>query len=627
MKSLDWYQGRIQEMMNNDSDAYEIFDAVDKMFHVDIDLPQELKDLDDIRLIKDSSPHDALYNATVALANSRISLEVVPLGDAAEEFDRANKIEQVLMWNWNRANMRGMSRKLWSLAHSALRYDLAISRVDDLYFYLPKNREQWTKANRRAARAGRFVLTVLPPHKVHFQNSELSGAFCVVSARNLPLVKVLEYYEGLAGTDETGNRILQTVRDIKGRYDDPNTLQTARYMLYQYTDDDIRLDYGHMVDSLAEDLTAGGADDDVFINTENQLPFLNYTIRGGASDVEPDPEYLYHPMLASAHWSENWKNTVLTKSLVFSDILRRLRELRGTYEGSSADMVPPDDGTGGDKPLPPGTTYRRQPPTNLDPQALQLLDGLANDLAATTSASALGNLSRYSNTAFSTMNAIVQVEMGKLNPQKNIIQDSIADECFLFCEWTKFTKQPLQAWRTEAGKVGEREKPRGQEIQIAPKDYDLDRLFISCAITPETPTDAMQQMTVTEKLVQLGMSAEEALERMNVPHAELQKDKRNMELLKDGILNAVIQKITTLQNGQAEVEIQKMMQEIQMQAQQQQQAAGGPGGAPAPGGPFGGMQGAGFDPSQGGTPPIQGAPGMGREQMNGTTANGVDLAV
>ena len=632
MEELDYYQNKIYEMMNNDVEAYEIFESVDKMFHGDIALPTQLQQMDDIRLIKDSSPHDSLYNATVALANSQLSLTVVPLGDAEGEFMRANKMEQALQWNWKRANMRGPSRKIWSIAHSALRYDLCVTRVDDLMFYLPKDKSKWSKANKRAARAGRFVITVLPPHKVHFQTSELSGAFCVVSARNLPLPKVIEYYEGIAGTDKTGRQIKAAIAKIKAEYEgDASSLENARFMLYQYTDDETRLDYGHVMETTDDDAEAGGNDDYVFIKTENKLPFMNYTVRGGASDVEADPKYLYHPMLASAHWNDLWTNTVLAKSLVMSDVLRRIREVRETYEGNSAESVAPDDGTGGAKALPPGTTLRRQPPTTIDPQAISLLEGLSNDLMATTSASALGNLSRYSNTAFSTMNAIVQVEMGKLNPQKNIIQDTISDQCYLFCEWTKFTKTPLQAWRTEKGKVGEKDVPYGEEIQISGDDYDLDRLFISASIAPETPTDQLQRMNIVEKLVQMGMAAEEGLEMMNVPHAGLQKDKRALELLKDGVLNALIQQITTLKTGEAQVKIQQMMAQLQQEQMQQQQAQAAQQaqqqGQQGQGGPFAGMQGAAYDPAAGGSPAIQGAAGMGREQMAGQSRSGMDMAV
>ena len=631
-KSLSYYQSKIGEMMANDVDAYDVFYEVDKMFHGDIELPRELRDLDDLRLIKDSSPHDSLYNATVALANSQLSLTVTPLGDAEAEFMRANRMEQALQWNWKRANMRGMGRKIWGIAHSAIRYDLCITRVDDLYFYLPKDPAKWTKANRRAARAGRFVITVLPPHKVHFQVSELAGAFCVVSARNMPLPKVVEYYEGIAGTDKVGMQIKATVEKIRADFaDDAAGFEQARFMLYQYIDDDKRLDYGHIMQGMEDDETAGGESDYVFIDAENKLPFIPYTVRGGASDVESEPEHTYHPMLASAHWFDLWRNAILTKSLVFSDILRRIRELRGTYEGTTTDAVPPDDGTGGDKALPPGTTYRRQPPTNVDPQALQLVDGIANDLAATTSASALGNLSRYSNTAFSTMNAIVQVEMGKLNPQKNIIQDTISDQCYLFCEWTKFTKKPLQAWRTEKGRVGEKDVSYGEEIQIKDSDYSLDSLFISAAITPETPTDQLQKMTIAENLVALGMSAEEALEMMNVPHAGLQKDKRSLELLKDGVLQATIEKIRAKLVGEVELMLQQKAAEIQQKqdaaalaAQQGAQGGGGGGQQPPAGNPFAGA--GGMDSAAGGAP-IQAAPGMGREQMTGQARNGMDVAV
>jgi hypothetical protein len=628
-KSFDWYRGKIAEMMQNDSDAYDIFYQVDRMFHGEVTLPAQLQDLDDVRLIKDSAPHDALYNARVALANSRIRLDVTPLGNAEAEFVKANRMEQALQWNWEKANMRGPTRKIESISDSALRYDCCVTRVDDLMFWLPKEQSKWTKANRRAARLGRFVITVIPPHNIHTQISATSGAFCVLSARNLPLADVLDYYESLAGTNKEGKKIKSTIAKIKDEVSENENYQELRFMLYQYTDDDRRLDYGHLSGEDESVDESGGSDSDfVFVDTENKLPFLPYTVRAGGSEVETEPRYKYHPMLASVYWHDLWTNSVLVRSLVFSDVIRRVRETREFYRGPNTEAVPPDDGTGGAKALPPNVDVVRPAPTQVDPQAFQVLTAIDSSLQGTTSASSLGNLSRYSNTAFSTMNAIVNVEMGKLNPQKNIIQDTIADQCYLFCEWSTFTKKPLQAWRDTDKKIENTVLPRGEEIQIGEHDYDLFRTFIKCTITPETPTDKMQQMNIVEKLVALGMSREEALEMMNVPHAALQLDRNALEAIKQGAIQALIAKLQTMKTGEAQVMVQKMMMALQ-----QPPAPPAPAGALPPGGgevpppdAFSGMGGDGFNPADGGGPAIEGAPGMGREQMNGTDRTGEDIA-
>jgi hypothetical protein len=47
----------------------------------------------------------------------------------------------------------------------------------------------------------------------------------------------------------------------------------------------------------------------------------------------------------------------------------------------------------------------------------------------------------------------------------------------------KVDKKTLMAWRTVTKKLGDTNMPRGQDIQIAPEDYDLDELHISCIIT------------------------------------------------------------------------------------------------------------------------------------------------
>lgn len=620
-KSLEWYQGKVSEMIEEDEERNELFEAMDDMFHGNIALPDALKEFDDIRLNKDSTPHDALYNGTTFLANSRVRFEITPLGSKAREAEKANEMEEAIAWHWDRTNKRGMSRKIFDIAHSALRYDLCVTRVDDLLYWLPKDESKWSKANVRAYRNGRFIVTIQPPHSMHFQMSQLGGSHCIVSYQVLPLTDVVDYYSGLAGVNAEGRKIKAAIEKAKKEAGEDWT--SYNFALYNYTDDDTRLVYGNLTDADTKtyDENGGTSDPIVFIDTENKMPFINYTIRGGASEAEPEPAYKYHPMLASAHWHGLWQDAVLAKSLAFSDVIRRLREVREFYVGSSTDQVPPDDGTGGAKALPPGVDVKRLPPTQLDPQAWQVIQEYSGALNRTTGTSVLGNLSQISpSTPFSSINAQVQLAEGNMNPQRNIIQDTIADIAYLFCEWVKYTKKPLVSWRNTDKKIGEKLMTRGAEIQIGSGDYDLKRLFIQCTITPETPTDQVQKINNARMMVELGMSRRDILESLSVPHPELQLDASALEKMKDGMVQAFITEQVARANAKVQVESQQAMAGIQQQqaaAQQQQQP-------PVPS-PFDNAQGQGFNPAQGGQAPMEAAPGMGREQMTGQTASGEDV--
>lgn len=624
-KNLRWYQDRVDEMIEDDSDRNKLFDAVDDMFHGVIELPAQLKEFDDIRLNKDSTPHDALYNGTTFLANSRVRFEITPLGDAPAEIEKANRMEQSIGWHWDMTNMRGMSRKIFDIAHSALRYDLCVTRVDDLLHWLPKSESSWSKANRRAVRGGRFITTVLPPHSMHFQMSPLGGSHVIVSTQVLPLLDVVDYYLGLAGTNDDGKKIKAAVEKMK-QYTD-NSLEELNFFLVNYTDDEKRLVYGHITDMDVDRITASERESEenvfVFIDTENKMPFINYTVRGGASEVEIDPVYKYHPMLASAHWHGLWADSVLAKSLAFSDVIRRLRETREFYIGNATDQVPPDDGTGGAKPMPPGVDVKRMPPTQLDPQAFQVIADFSGSLNKTTGTSILGGLNNVSaSTPYSSINAQIQLAQGNMNPQRNIIQDTIRDIAYMFCEWTKYTKKPLQSWRTMDAKVGDTVQPRGQEIQISDKDYDLRRTFISCTITPEVPTDQTQKINNARLLIDMGMSKRDALESLSIPHPETQLDASSLEKIQEGYVQALITELVATANAKVQMMVQQGQAQIQQQQMAQQQAQQ----QPPPPTPFDQAAGAGFDPSAGGQPPIQAAPGMGREQMNGQTQSGQDIA-
>lgn len=617
-KKLSWYQGKIGEMIANDN-KHELFNAIDDMYHGNIELPQQLKDFDDIRLNKDSTPHDALYNATTALSNSKVRFEIMPLGVEPKEYEKANMMEESLTWHWEQSNMRGMARKIVEITSSALRYDLCVTRVEDLMWWLPKNQTSWTKANKRAARNGRFPVTVLPPHSMYFQNSPFTGTSCILSARLLPLTEVVDYYQGLAGKNDLGKKLLKTIDSIQSEAGDDYS--ELYFMLYDYTDDDKRLVYGHIAESLEDN--GGNEDDYVFMDTENKMPFINYTVRGGQSDIETDSDFKYHPMLASAHWHGLWTDAVLAKSLTFSDVIRRLREVRATYEGVGTDQVPPDDGTGGDKALPPGVTRKVQPPTTLDQQAFQIVQEYSTNLNKTTGTSILGNLNQISgSTPYSSIQAQIQLALGNLNPQRNIIQDTIRDIGYLYCEWVKFTKKPFQSWRKEEKLLGETKFPRGQEIQIAPEDYSLDRLHIYCTITPETPTDLTGRINNARLLKELGMSARDLLESLNVPHPEMQLDMSAIEKLKEGAIQAQITKMVGMANMEVQIKQQQAMQAMQQQAEQAAQQQQAQQQSQQPPSPFPG--GAGFDPAQGGQPPIE---ATGAPAQSGTMPNGGDSPV
>lgn len=622
-KNLDWYKGLHSEMIDDDKSRNELFFAIDDMFHGVIELPPQLKEMDDIRLVKDSTPHDALYNGATFLANSKVRFEITPLGPNPQEIEKANMMEEAIGWHWNRANMRGGTRKIYDIAHSALRYDLCVTRVDDLMHWLPKDEKKWTKANRRAMRGGRFPITIKPPHGMHFRTSAMGGFHCILSAQVTSLVDVIDYYESIAGTNDEGKRIKAVIEKIKAEHED---WQSLNFLLKDHTDDEKRLSYGHITDldgfTFDDD---EGKSDYVFIDTENKMPFMNYTVRGGASEAEPDPAFKYHPMLASAHWHGLWADSVLAKSLTFSDIIRRVREPRDFYVGSGTDQVPPDDGSGGAKALPPGVQIQRPGPTQLDPQSFQVIADYSNSLNKTTGTSILGNLNQIAgSTPFSSINAQIQLAEGNMNPQRNIIQDTISDIAYLMCEWTKFTKKPLQSWRDQSYKMGEKMMPRGQEIQISDKDYDLNRLFIKCTITPETPTDQTQRINNARLMVEMGLSKRDALESLSVPHPETQMDESSKEKIKEGAVQAEISRMVAEAQSDVQVAAQaKMMQMQQQQAQQQQEQAQPQGQPPTP---QDAAQGAGFDPSQGGQSPMQAAPGMGREQMTGQTMGGQDIA-
>ncbi len=101
------------------------------------------------------------------------------------------------------------------------------------------------------------------------------------------------------------------------------------------------------------------------------------------------------------------------------------------------------------------------------------------------------------------------------------------------------------------------------------------------------------------------------------------------EQMKDAYLAGVLQKVQAAGSGELQ-QMAEMLEQAMAALEQQQQAApeGGPGRTPPNLANQGipGVEGAGFDPNQGGLPPATVAPGATREGQTGLTQGGAPIA-
>ncbi|MCK5430542.1 MAG: hypothetical protein KAI94_13770, partial [Anaerolineales bacterium] len=164
-----------------------------------------------------------------------------------------------------------------------------------------------------------------------------------------------------------------------------------------------------------------------------------------------------------------------------------------------------------------------------------------------------------------------------------------------FLLYAHYTKTDLTGYGT--GK-----KDKGQEYTIASDEIEPNAIYLSVELKPDVPLDRMQRANAAMLMVNAGIySKERAMGDMGITDPDKVTEEMFFERLTEAIWqNRIDQMAMELamqqqQQQQAMQQEQQAMQQQQLPAQQTEMV-GAPGGI-------------GFDPNQGGSPPIEVVPG------------------
>jgi hypothetical protein len=639
LKSVSYFQGLINELLENDKKRNELFEGIDKMVHNDWKFSDTFKKAaEDIYEVVDSTPSDAITSGAIALSGTVPKWQVIPHNDNPAEYDRVERIEEVIRWHYRKADRRGIGTILYDKAISSLRYNMICTKVEDLKHILPQDSSKWTSLQRRAWTDGRFLMRVFNPKGIHLEITSL-GVSTIVHVENFPVMDVIRHWELYDNNDsDEGKRIQQTLSDMKARIGDryPRELRFIQY--YAINDDQI-LTFGHLESGPkpakqglelppspisytqaqgTPDVANADSAEFVFVNMPNPYNFMPWSIRIGGSRVEDAVQYQLNPLLAPLYFSGSWEKLNMAKSFVFSEPLRRIREPREVSETRSGEGPDVDFERGNLVELSLGERFQRLPPTTMDPQAMQVIQAMEAGINRTTGSSVLGDVLNVStHTTFATYSAMIKVALSKLDTNRDALGHSCTDDALLFLWWGDFTKEPLTSYAQSSvmGRMSGFDTPVGRQISVSPDDYDVNSLDILCDILPKVPTDMMEQLNAAVILSnQMHVPINYLLEHyIHIPPEQLSYlyDQYTTEFLQNAELQAHAQSIMM----QAQFETQQEEQQGNQPGNQGPQSALGPG-AGASQASFGNMSGPGFNPAMGGTSPARGAPGMTGTALN-----------
>jgi hypothetical protein len=226
-------------------------------------------------------------------------------------------------------------------------------------------------------------------------------------------------------------------------------------------------------------------------------------------------------------------------------------------------------------------------------------------MSKATVARILQNLEFPSGTPYSSVAQILDAAMAAIAPYRELAQDAVAEIAHKMLEWSAFRKSDMYGRGTTKSTFG-------QEYTMKADEFDPDKLDIVVTLTPYLPVDEVAKINAAilgNK--NLKMPLGRLLEDIGYEDSDAAIKEWEQERQDETAVQLDIQQSQLAM--QAQIQQQAQMQQMAMQAQMEQQMqAQAAANQPPPNQGMENAGGLGFNPAQGGTPPVQMEEGIGR---------------
>lgn len=593
LKSLDYYAEMAGEAIGNDDSRDELYQKIDDAVRANFENPPELRALPWIqnRKFVTTAPGDALNAAVRTFASRLPRMSIQPLSDDPEEYDRVEKLEELMQWEFTRMNMTGKKSPHWKIVEYAMKY-CSVAIETEYLPYTYQDREK-TPRVQQILNSKNFLWRVHDPSTVHSRETDEVLEFVVRTA-----VYSAQELVDLFGKDNPG------VREAISNIESPSEMNSTMFSFYDLCDWDARVKWicpngGSM--SLNREAPVGIE----IMRKERTIPFLPWVI---VDNQEPILKQMIDAGL--------WENVNILRTMQFSkavDMAAHPEYWIQTPDGTLRNVN--IDGTNPNQPIVtgPGVQVSKLQPPSIDPQMATITSQAESEVFRTTVAQILASVEKYAGTQnFSVVNAMLNAAVAQLSLAQMAAERA---ETLAFIQnfmWIDATDIPMVGFRTT---TKSEKKKKGAEISINKEDFDPNYLYVSVKLNPNTIMDKQTEINVAiNKVERLGMSREMAWEDLGLENYDLSATQKAQEDMFTAMIQAKQKEILMKPDLMAQ-----QMQQAQQAQMQQAQANPGPGG---PQSQFSGQQG--MDMRGGGASASM--PGQGREQLNGQSASGQGIA-
>ena len=583
LKKQDYYAGAVREMIAENRARDAIYKEIDEAHRAVFENDAELKALPWIqeRKFVTTAPADALNAAIRTFAARMPSVEIQPLSDDPEEYERTEQMEELMKWDLTRMNLIGKKSPHWKIVEYSMKYcSVAIETAYLPYLYADKRNDPRIK---EVLRSRNFRWTVHDPSNIYARESD-DVLECIVNCDVLTAQQLIDRF----GYDHPG--VQEALKKIKKN--DAKALNTTYFSFYDYAD------WYSRVMWVSEN---GGA---TYLNREaptgielmrkpRKLSFLPW--------VFVDNE---EPILKQMVEAGLWRNVNILRTMQFSKAVDMaahpeywIQTPDGTLKNVSIDNQNPN------QPLVsgPGVNVTQLRPPMIDPQMSQMVMTAEQEVFRTTVAQILASVEKYAGTQnFSVVNAMLSAAIAQLSLAQMAAERAETMAVIQNFRWIDETDIPMVGFRTYTKGEG---KERGREISIKKGDFDPEYLYVTVKLQPATVMDKQTEINnAINKVERLGMSKRMAWDELQQQGFDLSQSQSAEEMLFLSMLQAKAKQYLM----QPDLQAQAAQQAMQQGAEQTQ---------------FAGQQG--MDTRGGGASAAM--PGQGREQLTGQTDAGQEI--
>ena len=569
-------------------------------------LPERLGKLDWIIPCISTSPNDSLRGVTRALSNLEESLDIDPVtvmkavgGDDDEGVEakrKANDWEKAMQWELGRSAKRKRNLRADIIWNAAV-YDEVIMQLIHLptQFKLSKP----SLARKRAAlRFGDWAIRIADPRGIYVDYSDYmpERVLCIT-------IRTAQELLDIWGEKNLG--------ELAKRVKKEESHKQELYVEYDMVDhEDGRKVWYH-----AGEKPEMGMDGNYILKPQpwlkdkngEQVPFLPWVCVAGGEERKP--------LLFSVKKAGLWETTNILKTIVMSKAIATAASPEHLFIGpGSEDMAVSYTIPGGSISLPTKALhgYEKLPDSRLDPQLTEGVDRSEADMSRASVSDVLVTAQPISGEqAYASYNLQVQQALASIGNIKELGEFGIEQLNENMLLIAHYTGQDIESY------IGGSKK-----YTIDSEDIDPDSIQLHVELKTDVPIDRLARINAASQLAGSGIpySFKQILKDLGDTDPEGTYREWAVERFDMADVDGRTEFIQAKQSGQiqqmAQQMAEQMVQQLMEQAAQQQEAAQqrpqGPGQNPenifnARGTPN--IEGEGFNPAAGGTPPAMAAEG------------------